>query len=66
MNDDLDRFIAVNEAAHRLDIAPDTAYRWIRDGKFPVPTITIGGRRKVHLRTLVDFMAGGGQLEVAS
>lgn len=56
--DDLDRFVSVADAAERLDIHHDTAYAMIREDKFPVPVVMIGGRRKVSLRRLVEFING--------
>lgn len=57
--DDLDRFIAIPEAAARLGISQRTAYRLASAGGFPVEVHTIGGRKLVNLRRLVEHMYGG-------
>lgn len=56
--EDLDRLIGIPEAAARLDIHPVTAREWVREGRFPVPVINVGGTRKVSLRRLVEFVNG--------
>ena len=57
--DDLDRFIAIPEAAARLGISERTAYRMASDGSFPIEVHCIGGRKLVNLRRLVEHMYGG-------
>ena len=66
--DDLDRFIGVPEAAARLDVHPVTARRWITQGTFPVPVLTVNGERRISLRRLVEFIHGdpAGRAEAAS
>lgn len=58
--DDLDRFVGVPEAAARLGIHPETARQWIREERFPVAVIEVGGTRKVSLRRLVSFIDSDG------
>lgn len=53
---DLDRFITVADAAKRLCVHVDTAREWVRNETFPVPVVTVGGRHKVSLRRLVEFI----------
>ena len=63
MEDDL---ITIKEAAQRLRIHPNTAYRLIRAGEFPVPTIQIGKRRKVSRQVLNELLGNGHDLDAAS
>ena len=53
---DLDRFIGLHEAATRLGIHKDTAWRLNKAGKFPVPVLTVAGKYVVSLRRLVEFI----------
>lgn len=53
---DLDRFIGLREAADKLGIHKDTAWRLRKAGKFPVPVHTIGGKSVVSLRRLVEHI----------
>lgn len=53
---DLDRFVEIPEAAARLSIHEDTAWRWIRSARFPVPVRRVGHKQVVSLRLLVDFI----------
>ena len=53
---DLDKLIPLREAADKLGIHKDTAWRLNKAGKFPVPVLTVGGKRVVSLRRLVEFM----------
>lgn len=54
--DDLDRFADIPEAAARLSINDQTAWRWIREGCFPVPVRRVGNKQVVSLRLLVAFI----------
>lgn len=54
--DDLDRFVSLPAAAERLCIHPETARRLVRQGRFPVPVRSIGGKRVVSLRLLVEHI----------
>jgi len=49
--------ISVSEAAERLGIAHKTARNWLYQGRFPVPTITLGRRRLVRVQDLEAFVA---------
>lgn len=53
---DLDRFCEIPEAAARLSIHVETAWRWIREGRFPVPVRRVGNKKVVSLRLLVDHI----------
>lgn len=55
---DLDRLIGIPEAAARLGMHPITAYRAIKDGKFPVNVVEVNGRKRVSMRQLAEFMYG--------
>ncbi len=63
MEDDL---ITIKEAARRLRIHPNTAYRLIREERFPIPTILIGKRRKVSSQVLNELLGNGHDLDAAS
>jgi predicted DNA-binding transcriptional regulator AlpA len=58
MTDDLDRFVSIPEAAARLCMSKAKAYALIAADEFPVPVFTIGGRAKVSLRRLAEFING--------
>lgn len=50
----LDRqFCSVAEAATYLDIDPSSAYRMIREGRFPVTVVKVGSLTKVPLKPLL-------------
>lgn len=58
---DLDRFVGVPEASARLNLHPDTAYKWIKSGRwqreFPdVPVQVVAGKQQISLRLLVGFI----------
>lgn len=53
---DLDRFVSIPEAAARLGINADTARDWIAAGTFPIPVRWVGGRRKVSLRRVAEYV----------
>lgn len=53
---DLDRFVGLREAAQRLGIHKDTAWRLNKAGKFPVPVHTVAGKHVVSLRRIVEFI----------
>lgn len=55
---DLDRFASMAEAAERLNIARSTAYKLEAEGRFPVPVLTVAGKKCVSLRRLVEFIHG--------
>jgi predicted DNA-binding transcriptional regulator AlpA len=55
-DDDLDRFIGLREAAERLGIHKDTAWRLNKAGRFPIPVREVGGKKVVSLRVLVEFI----------
>lgn len=55
---DLDRFIGLKEAAERLGIHRETAWRLVREDRFPVPVRRVAGKKVVSLRRLVDFING--------
>jgi len=48
-NDSSRRVLSVKEAAERLDVAPDTLYRWIARGEFPAVKIGNGPRPTVKI-----------------
>ena len=48
----------IPEAAKRLRISSRTAYRLLRDGTFPVPTIDLRARRYVSIAVLERFLEG--------
>lgn len=49
--------ISVPEAAERLGLRPQTARNWLWQGRFPVPTVTLGRRRLVRVQDLEAFVA---------
>jgi len=61
-----DDLITIKEAARRLQIHPNTAYRLIRAGEFPVPTIQVGKRRKVSSQVLNELLGNGHDLDTTS
>lgn len=50
--------VTLTEAAQILGIGRRTAYRLEQTGDFPVPVLTIGGRKKVSRRQLAAFIDG--------
>lgn len=50
---------SVAEAAERLDVSADTAYRAIKDGTFPVPVISVGRRLRVPKAPLERLLETG-------
>jgi predicted DNA-binding transcriptional regulator AlpA len=56
VEEDVDRFVDVPEVARRLSLHPDTVRKMIRDEEFPVPVRTVGGKKVVSLRRLVDWI----------
>jgi len=61
-----DDLITIKEAARRLRIHPNTAYRLIQAGEFPVPTIQVGKRRKVSSQVLNELLGNGHDLDTTS
>lgn len=53
---DLDRFIGLREAAVKLGMHKDTAWRLNKRGEFPVPVRRVAGKYVVSLRLLTDFI----------
>lgn len=50
--------IPLPEAAKRLGIHPGTGYRLAREGKFPVPVLTVGSIYRVRRAELEAFISG--------
>lgn len=50
--------VCLDEAAAILGIAPKTARNWLSQGRFPTPTVKVGGKRLVRLSDLEAFVAG--------
>ena len=38
----MEKFVRIYDVAENLSVSRQTIYRWVRDGKFPVP-VKIGG-----------------------
>lgn len=53
--------VSVGEAAVALGISRTTTYQMLREGRFPVRVIQIGGRYRVPRRDLERFIEGGEQ-----
>lgn len=52
----LDRFVGIPEAAHRLGVHAETAREWVRAGTFPVPVRMVGSKQVVSLRRLAEYI----------
>lgn len=50
--------IPLAEAARHLSIDASTAYRMHRDGRFPIPVLTVGRRLVVSQAQLTAFIEG--------
>ena len=53
--------VDLTDAARALGIGRTTAYDWVREGKFPVPVISVGGQRirtKVPTAALIRLLEG--------
>ena len=46
------------EASKRLGIHPGTGYRLAREGKFPIPVLTVGSIYRVRRAELEAFISG--------
>ena len=60
-----DRFLEIPEAARLLTIHPETARRWIREGRFPVPVRTVGGKQVVSSRRLSAYIDADNDVDAA-
>lgn len=52
--------LSLRDAAETLAISYKTARNWLNQGRFPVPTHLIGGKRVVKVADLQAFVAGLG------
>lgn len=52
------QLISVSDCAGAINITPKTARNWLSMGRFPIPTVKIGGRRMVRVQDLEAFVAG--------
>lgn len=50
--------IPLPDAARRLGIHPGTGYRLAREGKFPIPVLTVGSVYRVRRSELDAFITG--------
>jgi excisionase family DNA binding protein len=57
--------VTVPQAAEQLGVSPDTAYREIRAGRFPVPVVRIGRQLRVPTAPL-ERLLNTGSVDVAS
>lgn len=47
----------IAKAASRLGVTARTARRWVKDGEFPVRVFTMGGRFRVSVVELEEWLA---------
>lgn len=50
--------IPFTQGAETVGIAQQTARNQLAAGKFPMPTITVGARRFIHIEDLANFVEG--------
>lgn len=50
--------ISLAEAAVLIGIAPKTARNWLAQGRFPIPTVRVGGKRLVRVSDVEEYVAG--------
>lgn len=53
---DAPEMLPIAEAAQRLGIHRDTAYRWAKAGTFPVPVVRMGSVLRVRRQQLDEFL----------
>lgn len=51
--------VGIGEAGATLGISRTTTYKMLREGRFPVPVIRLGGRFRVSKRALERFIESG-------
>lgn len=58
--------MSLTAACDELDIHKSTGYQLVKDGKFPIPVVRVGGGYKVSRTALNAFLARARGEEVAS